>query len=350
MSAETVREFCQGSLEFTHSYWRPTTQPLEAVLSTVEVAVTQPNMVDYLDLLNVADQPKHTDVLALLKHLPSGLILSEYGAEMLAVVAAQRAHPSFMDEHRLKLDRHNGIVDHTISRVSRWCDNHWSGRGRDLVTQYDMSRLLLTGELENFDLSRALHDAVDDPDLMSRKRAARFAFEPATVGRINFEGWRAGSFDEVAPGVDYRVWLDTPTGFMLTYKGLPQAVAGVAISGYSSEVMIHQLQGVRGYRTGLNDNPKIERISSGGLTALDWRNVLVRAVEHIAQAMDISTIGIREGDKNEWTSPRFGEPTAHLTAAAAYAAYDRQAKRLGFSQGIDGDWHRQLDPSQSANI
>lgn len=152
---------------------------------------------------------------------------------------------------------------------------------------------------------------------MSRKRASRFALEPTRVGKIDFEGWRAGSFDEVATGMDYRVWLDTPTGFMLTCKGVPQAVAGIATSGYSTELMIHQLQGIRGYRTALNDNPKIERISSGGLTALDWRKVMVGAVEYIAQAMNIPTIGIREGAKNEWTRPRFGEPVAHLTAEAA---------------------------------
>lgn len=155
MSAETVREFCQGSLEFTDPYWHPTAQPLEAVLPTVEIAATQPNMVDYLDVLKVASGPKHGDALALLKRLPSDLILNEYGPEMLAVVAAQPAHPSFLDKHRLALDRSRGIADYTITRVSGWRDSHWSGRGRDIVMHYEMSRLLLRGELENFDQSAA---------------------------------------------------------------------------------------------------------------------------------------------------------------------------------------------------
>ncbi len=319
---------------------------LERTLSSVEIANNQPNMVDYLDLLNVADTLQYREALRLLTHLPPKLILDTYGPETLAVVATTMQVRRPGEKYALALDRFHGIPDNTIDRVRQWSTRQQVFRGRDIASQYEMSRQLFSGVFGDFDLPEALHGAVSEPEHMSARRAGRFALTPAIVERIDYEGWRAGSFDEVAPGVDYRVWLDTPTGFMLTYKGLPQAVAGIAISGYSSEVMVYQLQGVKGYRTGLNDNPKIERISSGGLTALDWRKVMLGAVEHVARAMGIETIGIRAGDKNEWIHPRLGQETAHLTLAAAQAAYDQQAGRLGFVQGIDGDWRRPVPSEQ----
>lgn len=165
MPAETVRAFCEDSSAFTTNIMRVTYAPLDIVLSTVEIAANQPNMVDYLDVLKVADEPDHDDALRLLKHLPPQLVLDEYGPEVLCLVAGEATHPMMMiDERGLLLDRSNDIPDYTLHRTRRWRTRGTAPRGRDFVAQYEMSRLLLRGVLEDFDLPAALHDAADEPD------------------------------------------------------------------------------------------------------------------------------------------------------------------------------------------
>lgn len=137
---------------------------------------------------------------------------------------------------------------------------------------------------------------------------SRFALKPVMVKEVDFEGWVDGSADEITPGVTYPVWLDTPTGFLLTRKGRPQAVAGIALSAYSSEVMMYQLQGIQGRRAAADETAKEERITSGGLTGLDWRKVMIGATEHVAQAMGVETIAVRQGSKNGWARHRWQEP------------------------------------------
>jgi hypothetical protein len=72
---EAVRAYCyeQTPSVFIGPY--RIIDSLEGVLSSVEIANNQPNMVDYLDLLNVASTLQYRDVLRLLTHLPPKLIL-----------------------------------------------------------------------------------------------------------------------------------------------------------------------------------------------------------------------------------------------------------------------------------
>jgi hypothetical protein len=145
------------------------------------------------------------------------------------------------------------------------------------------------------------------------------------------------------------LYLDTPLGFTLNYKGKQNAIAGVSVR--SNKVILEQIQGVG---TKYYDDGTANVQHARGLVVLDWKKLLVEYVAAWATQEKMDGLIIRSGHNNKWTKkkwdggPRKGQP--HLELEKALDAYDATAKRLGFKQQEDENWYRAIPYVQEKGI
>jgi hypothetical protein len=141
------------------------------------------------------------------------------------------------------------------------------------------------------------------------------------------------------------VWLNTPSGIMLKYRGLPAAIVGFGMNG--TELTIHQIQGVRYTRT---DNPN--RHVSFGLNetkktkGMNWEDYCTNTVEEIArlvrdQGVNITSTAIVGAGNCMYCYGLYGEKPPVLIGHGK-KHYDEPAERRGYKLGRDGNWHKPL--------
>ncbi len=134
----------------------------------------------------------------------------------------------------------------------------------------------------------------------------------------------------------YGVYLDTPFGFGLLYRGEPNAIVGFDVPD-PDVLMVCQLQGTRAK---LVDRHRIIGYKHArGLALIDWQKLLVSYAEGFARGHGIKELGIQSGRKNYWTKESY-DGEIHISPERALVVYDGAAARLGFGQKADGNWYR----------
>ena len=295
--------------------------------------VAAPNVLEFLDdHILLQGQRYAFDVL---RDTEPEVVASEYGAEAVVWTAMQEVEEPVFDRQTVVLQKH-GYTNDLIRRACLWTrQNEFvvpSGIGT--LEHYRFMKQVVTGnQFDQIDLPKLIAAAADKPlsdevllryGLLVLRSAPSFKYVdgPAQWG-INTENI---------------VWIDTPVGFVLTYKGEPNAIVGFAPQA-QDELMIHQLQGSRPVRRSRKTN-KPKQYPSRGIMSFDWRKVMVQISGRVAIAAGFKELSIQQGARNIWCAPRFEETEPHLTHEQAYKAYDAQADRLGFSRGPRGDWHK----------
>ena len=200
----------------------------------------------------------------------------------------------------------------------------------EIIPEIDLPKLLATNALEGI--------------VLSPKRIAEYelvSLQPRSdESNSGFTREWSGMVDE---RIEYSLYLDTPVGFCLTYKGLPNALGGIAMLD-SDEVMLRQLQGVRGKifdgaRPPADTSP-IPKTSARGLMPLDWRKLMVEIMEQVSESTGVSSVAIQSSANNFWVGQ------GQLSTVAAETTYDRTAQRLGYRKHRFSkkkkDWHKSL--------
>ncbi len=126
------------------------------------------------------------------------------------------------------------------------------------------------------------------------------------------------------------IYLDAPLGIVISYKDIPQAVAGISLS-YPTELMAYQIQGI-----------KIPHSQSGrGLGRLDWRGALLDIAERITVESGLAFTGVQAARHNMWVHRDYGKKRRmkHFRQI-----YDKTAQAHGYWQGKDHNWHIQHAP------
>jgi hypothetical protein len=296
-----------------------------------------------------SDHERWLDTRKVLTNLPPQAIIDNYGTEMLAWAAVSATLIKTGEAMVQVLAEQAGYDATLFGKAKLWNWQRAGSRegGKDILGQYGLLHTVLSGGLDEVDLEKVLVNAAHPDVELHKKRLSDYSLLPLRPeeGFLGPYGWAKGWHGETEPGVRYKIWLDTPAGFALTYKGKPNAVAAIALSHtHVSELMIHQLQGVRATKLDPT-NQRETPIGARGLMPLDWRKAMVGISAELASTRDLEHIGIQAGTNNKWTIALPGETEPHLTKQAAAQAYDTPARRLGFRQGKDGNWHK---PSRAA--
>ena len=207
---------------------------------------------------------------------------------------------------------------------------------------------LLTHNRVMESMSGSLHEAVDLPAALQRSarqgvqlRASRLKDYELHPLRAKEGIWTSGYADgwpdqdkvNGQEGLSYRLWLDTPTGFGLFYKGVPQLEIGAVAKG-QNELQVRQMQRIYGKYYDPADRGKgVTGLKPPrGLMPVDWQKLALDIAAQAAMQLDMSNVGILAGKRVPTT-------TAHISKEKAIELYDGTAARLKFKPDERGDWH-----------
>lgn len=323
---------------------------LIAIVGPIGHITTQSALVEQLDELEGVSETRRV-AASLLGCLPTRLLLHTYGEKVTVWTLGNDEFGRRTEDLTEELDtlgfngallRQAVLLSHQISQTPT---------SSEVLAQQTVMEKVLGNGLDNIDLPAVLRQAVLPGITLSDKRINDYAlirlaaeFNECLGGRVY--NWQ-GKSDCETPGLFYDLWLDTPAGFALTYKGCPQAIVGVQAKG-ESELFIKQLQGIRGIRYEEYPEKKegVKRRITGyksarGLPRLEWRKLGVEVCARLAQQIDFDSVGMITGKK-------VPSKRCRLSGEAAYQAYDAQAALLGFSPNGDDDWHKPLADFQLA--
>lgn len=192
--------------------------------------------------------------------------------------------------------------------------------------------------LHTIDFEKLLLSSAKEGVTISERRLGDYALSPLKT-RHNYNSgyddyWSKTILDDHS---NYQIYLDTPIGFTLLYRKLPNALVGVSCSDYTT-VMIKQLQGVRGeFSYQSSKNLKGRKTSARGLMPLDWQKLLVDCIADLVREARFKKLGIQGYVHNHWT-----QIYDQFTLEQAEAKYDKVAERLGFTKEADNNWYKRL--------
>lgn len=220
------------------------------------------------------------------------------------------------------------------ARRTRWVTFH-DARAGNVLRAYNMFRQL---DQQTVNLQDVLQ--ISAKTVWSSGRLQDYGVEGVMpegkneIGYVEkFERVYSGSRDKY-----FGIFLDAPFGFVLKYRGEPNAVVGFNFANQDS-LMICQLQGVHPRK--LYGGMPVKAGGSRGLAALDWEKALVEYVARWAVQEGFSELGIQSGANNKWAKPDAHEEV-HLPLERALARYDGTARRLEFTQRENGDWYKKI--------
>jgi len=285
----------------------------------------------------------HLNLAMVLAHLPAEVIHIELGDDALMWTWVKYPYSTQKDVVAEGIQRVTGRDPERIekARLTAWQLLQTSKAGL-VKSIYDLNEQVLGGITETIDLPNFLQRNAKSGVKLSPKRLNNYSLDPLTTEGTNSHGYEITWEAENNQDGDKRfsIYLDSPVGLTLTYKGEPNAVVGFFPNDFDT-VMVYQLQGVRPTKIGADGKP-IGKSSSRGLMPLNWQKLLVDVIEHIGQKLGYEQIGIQSGDNNSWTKPYGREGEIHLPLEEALKRYDGVAQKLGFQQAENKNWYRSL--------
>lgn len=338
-------------------YWsRYSSIPFEHAVAMADELHIQDDPLSYLEDIKQEDYSRASAINASLLLLPPEAVIDNYGEEVAlwsslsAVIQGENdnINAALRDQFGYDLD------DLQIARGWVWRN----GRGysvHHVISLYGLMQATKTDALENIDLPELLTKNAKDGIELSQKRLGAYALTAITSDSYNYvhDGGRVQNWTNKTAqenGSIYEIYLDAPTGFALTYKGAPNAVTGLSMSG-NKELLVNQIQGVKGARIDpskpyYSKDQILGHISARGLAPLNWQNLMVNISEQLADNLQIPNIAIQSAANNVWTKPRFGEKEPHLSMDAAERIYDDTAKKSEYIKESDDNWHKPLHHSR----
>lgn len=346
------REIYERDPSLVENYRREHIDPskLDGYLACLEPLAHQEDPVAFIDDLYEQDRKLWFSAESIIVNMGPYNILEQYGHEMLAWAAANATFKRYGDAMKAVLENEVGYNLELLEKNRIYIWQHGvSFAGKHLLRNYRLNCDLMQGALEAIDLPAILTASAREGVELSEKRLSDYSLSPVTTRNDYERGMTQNAHEDFEPNIKYPTYLDSPYGFLLNYKGRPNAIAALGITK-DDELMLHQIQGAQGYEYDPNKRPREEGykkriLNSRGLTPLDWQKVIVDVTAEIALKNDIEKIGIQAGKNNFWArhiEPNETQP--HLSAEAATKAYDSPARRLGFEQdtGYYGNWHKAL--------
>lgn len=348
-----------AELHATHPYDRQErywgyTVPFEDAVGMARELHEQDDPVQYLDDLLKSDHQKAAAINRALLFLPPEVVLDNFGHEVTAWISSNTDVQGDNDGINKLLESEAGYNLEDLETSSQWQWNkHYNSLGKPILANYQFMQHMKDTALANIDREKLL-TAHARPDVtLSAKRLDDYALIPLRLEEYNTSqagGWVQDWSNDRSETIGYNMWLDAPTGYALTYKGLPNAMAGLAMRGVD-ELMLYQIQGVRGDILDPNVSQfSVERVvgkvKSRGLAPIDWQAFMVATAESLGKNLGVRQLGIQAGKNNHWIKPRRRDEEAHISRETAERAYDATAQRLGFTKSDDdkkGNWHKTIE-------
>ena len=287
---------------------------------------------------------KHQDktLPILFSHLPGNVIYQEFGYEALFWTWLSITSP--LEQHQFieTIQTVSGKKRSHLEKI-KLSTHHFNG-SEDIKTCYALDRLMeyINNEFyKTFDIGTKVLNYPKKGVTLSEKRNKQYSLVPLNTLNNESEGYEEHwSLYRNKKEHFFDVYLDSPIGVGLTYKGDINAVMGLMVKD-SKTLMIYQLQKVIPEIDKFKFQNSYKRISPRGLFPLNWRKLMVNeCAGNIGRELGFERIGIVSGELNYWNQSN--EKDHHLNFKDAFEKYDLVAKKLGFEQKEDKNWYKSL--------
>lgn len=319
--------------------------PDEAVLAVVDQICLADDIVGELDRMRDEDYSTWYDVKSTITRLPGEVIYQNFGEETLVWAVGKSTHKDNAEELADVLVQKEGYDKDLLFACVNLCfERNYIFSGKDLIGQYAVASAINEETLSKVDLPNIIKDTALPGVAITDKRIQVYSLLPLKTIKSDsaWNGPERNWYYDPGSEIQYKIWLDGPSGVALAYRGKPNAVMSFT-SQDDDEMMIEQLQGIRPIKIDESDVNQETKLSSRGLAPLDWRITMLEVASHLARYMGKTNIGLISGDNVSWVHKILpGENKPHLDVEVARAAYDVVAERYGFVRGDDGSWHKQL--------
>lgn len=331
--------------------WPRSTLPFNDAVATANELHLQDDPLTYLEGIRESDYHRAIAINRTLLFLPPEKVIENFGSD----VALWLSSSSIIDGDNKAINQalHDisgyDMDDFEIARGWVWRHGYKRASIKREIALYGLMQAVKGDALQSVDLDRVLIESARPEVTLSQKRLADYALVAVASDDYNnyYDGGRVGTWTETdGKDICYPVWIDTPTGFALTYRGAPNAIGALSTPS-EHDVMIHQIQGVNGKRIDhtkprYSDEFLGENVSARGLAPFDWQSVIIKVSEQIAAQQGAHHVAIQSGEHNVWTKLRGKDKVPHITIEQAQRNYDQPAQRLGYVQGETGDWYKNL--------
>lgn len=312
---------------------------------SLEWLEAQHSKLDYLDALTDLNSEAACRTAYQLCEMEADIICERFGVETLVWTAANANRMAFSNDaakkYRNALEGIAGYDERLLERAYWWIGKHKTLLGgRAVLGQYALEKALHSDISTSLDLPALLQVSAITGQPLSDKRIADYSLIPLKTSKNNSFGYENDWGQREEGDRIYNIWLDAPAGFALAYKGLPQAIASMAVNPRChDEVMIYQLQGVRPIRK--RENSSDSKGSARGLAPLDWKKFLLRTTASLAREIGVLRVGVQASENNKYVKAKANGQSL-LPHKTAVRIYDEPAIELGFTRGDDDNWHASL--------
>lgn len=335
--------------------WWPATLPLDDAIAAGSELHTLKDPLTYLDAMHQTDRSLHSALNFALLSLPPAAVADNFGEDIAlwtSVASVVAGHNDEMNAYLLSAYGHSS-EDLAIARGWQWRRGGYESSAKVTLAQYGLMRAMRSELCSDLDVPALIQSAAKPGVTLSPTRIDDYSLIPIEADPYNpcYDGGRVkGWHDDEVKQIAYQSWIDAPTGFALTYKGVPNAMAGVAMRGID-ELMLYQIQGVQAKKidpskSRCSSDYIVGAVSSRGIAPLDWQKLIVSTTESMASSLGLTQTGIQAAANNVWAKPHLWNDTKpHLTVEQATKAYDEPAKRLGYAKRSDdkkNNWHKTI--------
>ena len=281
-----------------------------------------------LKLEDLSKCPNSEDLSLVLASLPSEIQMSELDRDALLWVYTH--YPSYVRD----VKRSIASALYEVGGL----DPDLLERAEDTATNLIHDKSIPT-ILKNYDLLNCICEAVNQIDLppllelyakkdvsFSDKRIKDYRLELVFPKRNDHYG-REELWDNYRiNNKKFDIYLDTPIGIALAYKGEPNAIIGFCAKDEKT-LFIKQIQGVMPEK-----GEGYAKAHSRGLVVLEWEKLLVNITEKVAQTLGFEEVIVQGGLNNTWGKARI----------RGKERYDKPAKEQGYIQNLDENWSKDL--------
>lgn len=326
--------------------WPQGTPPFNDAVAMANELHLQDDPLTYLDDIREEDYHRAIAINRTLLFLPPEKVIENFGDDValwLSSSSVLQGDNKAINQALQDMRGYN-MADFEIAKGWVWRHGHKRASTKREIALYSLMQAVKGDALQSVDLDRALIESARPEVTLSQKRLADYALVAIASDDYNsyYDGGRVWTWAQTdGKEVCYPVWIDAPTGFALTYRGIPNAIGALSTPS-PHDVMIHQIQGVAGKKI---DHAKPlyskeflgDSVSARGLAPLDWQSVIIKVSEQIATQQGAQRIAVQSATHNVWTKLRGNDKQPHITVEQAQRNYDQPAQRLGYVQDETGD-------------
>ena len=297
--------------------------------------------------------------------LPPQEVSASLGSQILAWVLL---YPDPDCERRQPIMDHldelgTGVNDFHAAARTAWVLPGGARRIQQILAQYGIFRALRNGWTWRERLPELVRNYSKAATPLTAKDAEQYGIEAMLLNgdssSCRAHGWHNSWMRQRFPSGKgdkrYDIFMDSPSGIMLLFRGQPCAMIAFHASSEGA-LFVNQIHGCRAKVMQDEDFEKQDAdgrpvmVGQRGLMRLRYVELMIHLAEDFSRALGFSALVIQGACNNKWTKMLDVHGAPNLDLQSAKAVYDEIPEKLGYTLDENGNRVKALRQSLSGGF